>query len=293
MMASFSPPRLSAPEWTSLYTELLWIYDGPVAPAYRRTRPRRNDSGGWRARFLRKGVLDVVTRAHRIKARQGEWMISPPMDAEETFSDDAQVISVHFLCQWPTGEVFFTGSTPCVIRDADCPALLRAALAVLGTARKDRPASPEQFHRQRLPYASFLRRQGCFMRWLQVWCLAMEAQGRVPAHSGGRGDERLARAVRCLNEADLAAGFPRAHLLKEARLSAVQFNVVFHRAYGLTPWKYWERRRLDRARQWLATGDNSVKYIGYELGFKSDAHFVSWFRRLSGKSPGRFREDAG
>ena len=95
--------------------------------------------------------------------------------------------------------------------------------------------------------------------------------------------------MRRLNEAAFTDGFPKELLRAEARLSPGQLDLKFGQAFGMSPFRYWERRRLEHAKRRLAQTGIPVKEIAYELGFKSDAHFVAWFRRLAGDAPGRFR----
>ncbi|AHF94774.1 hypothetical protein OPIT5_26475 [Opitutaceae bacterium TAV5] len=51
------------------------------------------------------------------------------------------------------------------------------------------------------------------------------------------------------------------------------------------------QRQLLEARRLLAHTTRSVSEIAYALNFQDPAYFSRFFRRLTGQSPGEFRED--
>ncbi|MEM1263532.1 MAG: AraC family transcriptional regulator [Pseudomonadota bacterium] len=65
-----------------------------------------------------------------------------------------------------------------------------------------------------------------------------------------------------------------------------QFNLVF----GETPGRFRTRARLDRAKQLLAEGDESVTDVCMTVGFSSLGSFSSRFRARFGCSPKQFRQ---
>lgn len=289
-MVAQSPLFLSLHEWASLQTELLWIYDGTLPPEHRHLRTQTRQSGYW-ARYVRAGCVKLTTPSGIVEARPGQWMTGPRERGVIDASDDTHLLSIHFLCQWPTGDDFFGRTGAQKINHVNCPGLLKLAEELERGVRHRYPNAREGYSYEQASYPDFLRHQALFVQWLATWCEVLTTHGCRPAH-GGSDDERLTRVVRRLNEAPLADGFPKAVLLAEARLSAGQLDLRFARAFGLSPWRYWERRRLEHAKRRLAQTDAMVKQIAYELGFKSAAHFVAWFRRLSRKTPGQFRKVA-
>lgn len=284
-MISPSPHR-SLHEWASLQTELIWVYDQVIAPQFRHFSEVAERSGYW-ARYVRAGRIVLTGAGGEIVAGPGQWLIGEREKGSIDVSDDAHILSIHFLCQWPTGNNFFGKTGVRIIKDAECPRLRKQAETLERSVRRQHGSQVGYAHEQ-AAYPDFLRQQALFVNWLATWCEALAAQGCQPAH-GGSDDERLTRVVRRLNEAPLAASFPKALLRAEAKLSAGQLDLKFAQAFGLSPWRYWERRRLEHAKRRLAQTEIPVKQVAYELGFKSDAHFVAWFRRLAGDAPGRFR----
>jgi len=71
----------------------------------------------------------------------------------------------------------------------------------------------------------------------------------------------------------------------------MRLNQLFFAEFGMTSRKYWDRRRLEFAKQCLETSPMPVKELSYRLGFRSDSHFVVWFRRLTGSRPGEYRKN--
>lgn len=58
--------------------------------------------------------------------------------------------------------------------------------------------------------------------------------------------------------------------------------------YGVTPWRYVERVRIERACQ-LLRDDVDVMEIGTMVGYRSDLTFAAAFRRRLGVSPRAYR----
>lgn len=291
-MIAKAPSVLSLHEWASVQAELLLIYDGGVEPRHRHIE-KPSAEPGYCARYVRAGRLSQRGPEGRVEAGAGHWMVSSRDRGRRVFdaTDDAHILSIHFLCQWPTGDNFFERGGLLVMADRECPELRKQGERLERLVRRHHPGARGGYAHERSSYPGFLRQQALFLNWLAVWCEALTERGLRPVY-GGSDDDRLTRVVRRLNEAPLAQGFPKAQLLADSRLSEGHLDLRFARAFGLSPWRYWERRRLEQARRSLERTDAAVKQIAYETGFRSDAHFVAWFRRLTGRTPGRFRASA-
>jgi AraC family transcriptional regulator len=92
-------------------------------------------------------------------------------------------------------------------------------------------------------------------------------------------DERLREAQEAPTLTELADA---------CRLSVRQLTRGFRASRGCSIGDYIASRRLDHAKQLLATGQ-SVKAIAYSLGFASPSSFCFAFRRATGQTPREFR----
>jgi AraC family transcriptional regulator len=72
-------------------------------------------------------------------------------------------------------------------------------------------------------------------------------------------------------------------------LSAFHFLRMFKRATGLSPLQYVTRRRMQLAKEMLATG-LSVAEIAVRTGYSNTSHFITLFRRYYGVTPAAFRK---
>ena len=90
-------------------------------------------------------------------------------------------------------------------------------------------------------------------------------------------------------EANLHEPFDLARLAQTAGMSAFHFSRLFKTATGLSPSRYFIRRRIARARQLLQETDTSIIEIGMSVGYSSPSHFAQIFRREAGVSPSDYR----
>ena len=99
------------------------------------------------------------------------------------------------------------------------------------------------------------------------------------------------RRVTDLIESRLAVGVPLAEMALHAGLSTFHFCRQFKRTTGLTPHQFVLHRRVERAKQCLRSGESTpLAVIGEKLGFVSQSHFTTVFRRLAGVTPRAYRE---
>ncbi|OWY65671.1 AraC family transcriptional regulator [cyanobacterium TDX16] len=73
-----------------------------------------------------------------------------------------------------------------------------------------------------------------------------------------------------------------------AQVSPSYFSNLFKQSTGLSPHQYVIRCRIDRAKQLLRQGKQSIAEIAYNLGFTHQSHFSHHFKRLVGSSPKAF-----
>src|ERR1700693_604219 len=80
-----------------------------------------------------------------------------------------------------------------------------------------------------------------------------------------------------------------ARLAKVASLSQFHFARAFKAAVGNSPHQYVSAHRLERAKELLRRGDQSLLDIAVALNFSSQANFTRAFRQGTGMKPGQYR----
>ena len=80
-----------------------------------------------------------------------------------------------------------------------------------------------------------------------------------------------------------------AALARIARVSEAHFIRTFRAAFGETPNRYLQRRRVERAMFLLRSTDRSVTDICMDVGFSSLGTFSRVFRDIVGEPPSAYR----
>lgn len=80
-----------------------------------------------------------------------------------------------------------------------------------------------------------------------------------------------------------------AQIASVAGLSRMHFAALFRRAMGVRPHEYLLRCRIERAQEMLLRGENPLVAIALAVGFQTQSHFTSVFKRLTGKPPRAWR----
>ncbi|AMA56273.1 AraC family transcriptional regulator [Bradyrhizobium sp. CCGE-LA001] len=83
-----------------------------------------------------------------------------------------------------------------------------------------------------------------------------------------------------------------ADLAAVAGLSRMHFAAQFRIATGCSPHEYILRERIRRAKDLLRNCEMPIVEIALTVGFQSQAHFTTTFRRFAGDSPRRWRNAA-
>ena len=272
--------------WASLRAELLWVWDGLIAEEAKMVFS--NHSVGYWVWLVRKGSVRVEMEGTTWNAGPGQWMVSPQGPTKQEFSDDARILSVHFRCQWPTGDNLFSGREAVIWRAREFPRLERSASALCRIVHRRFPKIRRELSEQEIDYPVFLRLEKLFRQWLIDFHDLMVRAGRTLAQSG-RCDERLARATQLLLEHPLSEPFPAEQLQRKSNLGRAHLDRLYWKEFGVTTREYWDRLRQDAAERNLEASSVSIKEIGYQLGFKQASHFTKWFSQRAGMPPATFR----
>jgi AraC family transcriptional regulator len=100
---------------------------------------------------------------------------------------------------------------------------------------------------------------------------------------------RLKRALEYV-DAHLDEAVSLADLAAAAGLTRMHFAAQFRAATGLRPHEYLLRRRIERAQQMLVGTDLPVVEVALSVGFQTQSHFTTVFKRFAGQPPLAWRQ---
>jgi AraC family transcriptional regulator len=100
---------------------------------------------------------------------------------------------------------------------------------------------------------------------------------------------RLKRAIDYV-EARLDEPVSLADIAASAGLTRMHFAAQFRATTGLRPHEYLLRRRIERAQEMLAATGMSLVDVALSVGFQTQSHFTSVFKRYTGQPPHAWRE---
>ena len=101
---------------------------------------------------------------------------------------------------------------------------------------------------------------------------------------------RLKRAFDYIED-NLEGSVTLADVSAAAGLTRMHFAAQFRASTGLRPHEYLLRRRVEKAQQLLASPDASVVDVALSVGFESQSHFTTVFKRFVGKPPHAWRQE--
>ena len=102
---------------------------------------------------------------------------------------------------------------------------------------------------------------------------------------------KFKQAVEYIND-NLSQDITLAELANLVDMNQYQFTREFKVAIGTSPHKYLLERRIEQAKELLSRTQISIAEISYNIGFSSQSHFTSTFRRLTGTTPAFYRKSS-
>ena len=108
------------------------------------------------------------------------------------------------------------------------------------------------------------------------------------SHRGGLSPALVRRIISYI-DAHLGEELSLRRLSELVQLSPYHFVRAFRQSTGRAPHRYVLEQRIVRAQARLMEPELSLADVGYELGFASQAHFTTTFRKLVGTTPGAWR----
>ena len=280
-------PHILYREWLTLQTQLLWCYDHPVQSAGHAHQTHAFYMSAW---LMRKGSCIVTSQGEQCKASVGQWLIPNPGRRVQTFSSDAEILSMAFQCRWPTGEHLFHNGLSVVFDAKDFPFLEKTALSLVAVIQECLPDGRWQILNEKMAMSSFLKVEEILPQWIKGWARVMIHLGLRPTHLDGV-DARILKAVRIVQGLPLDIPLRTDTLAEQVGLSKSQFERLYRKQIHCTPRQHFERLRLEYARNSLLVPQARIKEIALDLGFDALSHFSHWFHRLAGCSPRDFKNN--
>jgi len=129
-------------------------------------------------------------------------------------------------------------------------------------------------------------RLALIVRWLRERIGTRAPEGRPSVHPLQKWRQRL---VESYVDQNLDKSISLADMAKVAGLSPMYFAAQFRAATGLRPHDYLLHRRIERSKELLAAPNCRLIEIALDVGFQTQAHFTTVFKRFVGTTPARWR----
>jgi len=101
-----------------------------------------------------------------------------------------------------------------------------------------------------------------------------------------RADIIAAQKVEAILTKDITALPPTIkELAREVTMSESKLKKIFKTVYGLPPYEYFQRQRMQKAMSLLQSGQHSIKDVGYTLGYSNLSNFTLAFKKAFGRLP--------
>lgn len=101
-----------------------------------------------------------------------------------------------------------------------------------------------------------------------------------------RNDILTARKIELLLTTDVTVLPPTIkEMSRQFAMSESKLKKVFKTVFGLPPYEYYQKHRMQKARQLLITGNSSIKDVGYTLGYSNLSNFTLAFKKEFGRLP--------
>jgi AraC family transcriptional regulator len=113
---------------------------------------------------------------------------------------------------------------------------------------------------------------------------------REKKYKKGLPDRKLQQVLEYINTY-LDRDLELSKLAQVAGMSQYYFASLFKQSMSVAPWQYVMQQRLDRAKELLTQRDRSIVEIALQCGFKSQSHFTQQFRKFTGITPKRYRDE--
>lgn len=281
------PPRFAL-DFYGLQPRLVWANERTLTKEFldMETTFAANETVAW---FMEEGEVTVsYRRGTEAHARAGEWVLLRAENGRQHFTRGARLMSLRFHLRLRGGKPLFARRRDVVVKGPRAESLRQAAHSLVEEFERVDAPGTVFVARDRLSMADNFRIEAAFMRWLGCYVETMVGAGENPEAANGR-DTRVTKALIRIEDHPMREKFSEAALARRCGLGINQLGRLFRREQGMSPFQYYEERRMELARHALKDSSLPIKEISFELGFSSPPHFSNWFTRRAGVSPRAWR----
>ncbi|MET0263677.1 MAG: AraC family transcriptional regulator [Rariglobus sp.] len=283
-----SPSRTFTLDFYGLQPRLIWANERTLAAEFLDMDHTlaTNETVAW---FIEKGEVTVsYSHGQKVRAGAGEWLFLRADDGKQHFAKGTRLISLRFHLRLRGGKPLFARARDVVMAGSEVPLLEEAARSLVEEFERVDSPGTVYVARSRLSMADNFRIEAAFMHWLGCYVDAMVVARETPEAASER-DPRVTKALILIEDHAMREKFSEAMLAKRCGLGINQLGRLFRREQGMSPFQYYEERRMELARHALKDSVLPIKEAGFELGFSSSPHFTNWFKKRAGVSPRAWR----
>jgi AraC-like DNA-binding protein len=272
----------------------------PVRTEIRQVREivRPHDHDFYEVCVVMKGTARHETSSERQTLAAGDLIVVPPGGVHAFYDPcDLEVTNLYYLEDWLLSELrmfwgqdgivpLFFGHQLLAKWAVKEPSIVRLSADELNTIAQEMDALDQERKRDR-PSPLLLR--ACLVKSLVLMSRAFRRTLGVGLNIQLRPEVWV--ALNAIETTLLEGGtaFSAAQLASRAGVTVAHFGRIFHDDIGLPPRAYFQRRRIQVAKQLLLRHDRSITEIAHELGFNDGAHLCGQFRLQVGLSPREYR----
>jgi AraC family transcriptional regulator len=144
-----------------------------------------------------------------------------------------------------------------------------------------------EFHASRAPERCYLE---CIGHVIAGHLLREHADTRARRSVKGRFSALQMGCIDRFIDERLGTDFGITDLAALLSLGPQRFTERFRLTVGMSPWRYVQRQRIHKAQQLLVQQQLPLAEIALRLGYCSQSHFSTAFRRVTGVTPSTYRK---
>jgi len=272
---------------TQLDCRLLWANEREVEPEHLAPWVQtRTENVCW---LIRRGHLATMENDSVRRIAAGNWVLPASQGGSYQFSPRCRIVSIRFEMRQRGGLPVFPQTRTRVLLAHDFPDLEAAACELIELFQRWGRRDTLLINREKIPLAENFAIETAFFGWLSIFASTMGQLGIKPQRPTIK-DERATQAAAWIDSLPMREKFSYSTLASVVGLSPNQLSRIFQDGYSMSPFQYYDNRRLALALNALELSTLPLKEIAYALGFSAQSHFSSWFRQHRGHSPRSYRQ---